>query len=229
MLAMSRVSSFLSCVLLAILFVCQSTLAQEAEQQSSTTLSVYHQKDGQYIKRGEIVGLPGYPEYIPTNNEIVEFKSNKDAYYQIKLKDERTGNILLQSVRMCQMVASDWSDEFVLNLDENNQFYYFSYYAGSDYCEKDIKYPIVTKPFTTSIKVKTPIPGPKPLVGNFASQKKTQQTKSKKPTAKVNDEIPDEKEIEEKSFFQKYWYLILGGAFMLMTMGGAPEQAGTRR
>lgn len=66
----------------------------------STTLSVYHQKDGQYIKRGEIVGLPGYPEYIPTNNEIVEFKSNKDVYYQIKLKDERTGNILLQSVRM---------------------------------------------------------------------------------------------------------------------------------
>lgn len=61
---------------------------------------MYHQKNGQYIKRGEIVGLPGYPEYIPTNNEIVEFKSNKDTYYQIKLKDERTGNVLLQSVRM---------------------------------------------------------------------------------------------------------------------------------
>lgn len=37
------------------------------------------------------------------------------------------------------MVASNWSDEFVLNLDENNQFYYFSYYAGSDYCEQNIK------------------------------------------------------------------------------------------
>lgn len=70
------------------------------DKKLSTKLLVYHQKDGQYIKRGEIVGLPGYPEYIPTDNEIVEFKSKKDAYYQIKLKDERTGNVLLQSVRM---------------------------------------------------------------------------------------------------------------------------------
>ncbi|CEP11619.1 hypothetical protein [Parasitella parasitica] len=201
-------------MLLAILFICQLALAQEESEQ--------------YIKRGEIVGLPGLPEYIPSNNEIVEFKSKKDEYYQIKLKDERTGNVLLQSVKMCQMVASNWSDEFVLNLDENNQFYYFSYYASSNYCPQDIEYPIFTKPFTTLINIKTPILGPKPLIGNFASQKKTQST-SKKPTVKVNDEIPDDKEIEEKSFFQKYWYLILGGVLMLMTMGSAPEEPGARR
>lgn len=69
---------------------------------------------------------------------------------------------------------------------------------------------------------------PRPLIGNFAAQKKA-QPKSKKPTVKVNDEIPDDKEIEEKSFFQKYWYLILGGVLMLMTMGGAPEEGGARR
>ncbi|KAI8643156.1 hypothetical protein BD408DRAFT_415358 [Parasitella parasitica] len=226
---MSRLSLLTVSMLLAILFVCQLALAQQEEsEQPSTTLIVYHQKDGHYIKRGEIVGLPGLAEYIPSSNEFVEFKSKKDEYYQIKLKDERTGNVFLQSVKMCQMVASNWGDEFVLNLDENNQFYYFSYYASSDNCPQDIEYPIVTKPFTTVIKVKTPTPGPKPLIGNFASQKKTQPT-SKKPAVKVNDEIPDDNEIEEKSFFQKYWYLILAGALMLMTMGSASEEPGTRR
>jgi hypothetical protein len=37
------------------------------------------------------------------------------------------------------MVASDWSDEFTLHLDEDHQFYYYSYYAGSDYCPQDIE------------------------------------------------------------------------------------------
>jgi hypothetical protein len=65
-----------------------------------------------------------------------------------------------------------------------------------------------------------PASAPKPLIGNFATQKT--QTTSKKPSVQVNDEIPDEKEIEEKSFFQKYWYLIIGGAVLLMTLGGPP-------
>jgi hypothetical protein len=63
----------------------------------------------------------------------------------------------------------------------------------------------------------------RPLVGNFAAQKKA-QPKSKKPVATVNDEVPDNKEIEEKSFFQKYWYLILGGVMLLMSAGGAPPE-----
>jgi hypothetical protein len=63
-------------------------------------LIVYHQKDGNYIKRGEIVGLPGVAEYIPADNEIVDFKSSKEPLYQIKVKDERTGKIIMSSVRM---------------------------------------------------------------------------------------------------------------------------------
>ena len=54
--------------------------------------------DGEYIKRGEIVGLPGVPEYIPTDNEVVDYKT--EEFYQIKVKDERTGKIILSSVRM---------------------------------------------------------------------------------------------------------------------------------
>lgn len=34
------------------------------------------------------------------------------------------------------MVASNWHDEFILNLDEDNQFYYFSYYPESNYCQE---------------------------------------------------------------------------------------------
>lgn len=62
-------------------------------------------------------------------------------------------------------------------------------------------------------------------MGNFGTQKKA-QPKSKKPVAQVNDEVPDDKEIEEKSFFQKYWYLILGAVMLLMSAGGAPPEGG---
>lgn len=60
---------------------------------------MFHQKNGEYIKRGEIIGLPGVPEYIPASNEIVEF-SSKDDFYQIKVRDERTGKVVLSSVKM---------------------------------------------------------------------------------------------------------------------------------
>ncbi|OBZ91872.1 ER membrane protein complex subunit 10 [Choanephora cucurbitarum] len=195
--------------------------------QASTVLTVYHQKDGQFIKRGEIVGLPGVPEYVPLQNEIVDFKSKRDSFYEIKVRDESTGKIYLQSTKMCQMVASDWHDEFTLHLDENNQFYHFDYYSTSSICPA-IDYPVTTKPFSTTVHVAKSVPAPKPLLGHFASQQ--QKTQSKKPVVKVNDEIPQNKEIEEKSFFQKYWYLILAaGMFLMSASGGPPPEAPARR
>lgn len=59
------------------------------------------------------------------------------------------------------------------------------------------------------------------MLGNFGAQK----AKSTKTTAAVNDEVPDAKEIEEKTFFQKYWYVLLGGAFLIMSIGSGPEPA----
>lgn len=32
------------------------------------------------------------------------------------------------------MVTSDWNDEFILHLDENNKFYHVDYYATEDEC-----------------------------------------------------------------------------------------------
>ncbi|KAG2213853.1 hypothetical protein INT47_001122, partial [Mucor saturninus] len=180
-----------------------------------TKLTIYHQKDGEYIKRGDIVGLPGVPTYIPSDNEIVHFNAAKDPFYQIKVKDERTGNVFLSSVKMCQMVGSEWHDEITLHLDENNHFYYLSYYPESNYCVSS-KSDITTQPFNTTVNVVTPVTGPKPLLGNFMS--KQSPPKTKKATVSINDEIPENKEIEEKTFFQKYWYMIIGGAFLLMSM-----------
>ncbi|KAI7906650.1 uncharacterized protein BX663DRAFT_497190 [Cokeromyces recurvatus] len=230
----SLIIKFFNFLVITLLLVSHITTAQkeeikEQEAITNTNLTVYHQKDGQYIKRGIIVGLPGVPEYHPTKNEIVDFQ--KGSFYQIKVKDERTGKIYIQSVKMCQMVDSDWNDEFILHLDENNIFYHVDYYASSNDCsEETIKYPITTKPFTSVIRVVQPIAGPKPLIGHFggsASQHKKTQSKSKKPTAVINDEIPEHTEIEEKSFFQKYWYLILAGMFLLTSLAGSapPEDS----
>lgn len=62
----------------------------------------------------------------------------------------------------------------------------------------------------------------RPLIGNFGSQKKA-LPKAKKVDTAVNDQVPDEKEIEEKTFFQKYWMYILAGGFFLMNVAAAPE------
>ncbi|KAG1439981.1 hypothetical protein G6F56_012089 [Rhizopus delemar] len=137
--------------LLAI--VCQTSLAQE---ETLSRLSIYHSKQGNFIKRGEIVGLPATPQYVPSDNELVDFRNPKEMFYQIKVKDETTGNIHVSSVKLCQMVASEWNDEFILHLDENNEFYHFDYYSTANDCEDKVKFPVSTKPFTTSIKVVKP-------------------------------------------------------------------------
>lgn len=38
------------------------------------------------------------------------------------------------------MVGSDWHDEFTLHLDEDNQFYYLSYYPESNYCVSEVRF-----------------------------------------------------------------------------------------
>ncbi|KAI8981958.1 hypothetical protein BDF20DRAFT_864306 [Mycotypha africana] len=192
-------------------------------ESQSNVLSIYHKKDGAFIKRGIITGLPGVPQYEPTEHEIVKF-DQRDPFYQIKLKDERTGHVILQSAKMCQMVASEWKDHFIINLDENNNFYHYSYYPATSDCPTDISYPVVTNAFNTSVTVMSPEYGPKPLLGHFAAEQPKQ--KSKKSTAKINDGIVNENEIvEEKSFFQKYWYLILGAVLLMLTNNMAPEPA----
>lgn len=74
------------------------------------------------------------------------------------------------------------------------------------------------------------------MLGNFAS--KQSPPKTNKAKAAINDQIPDTKEIEEKTFFQKYWYMILGAGFLFMSMaageppgppGTAPASAGSTR
>lgn len=37
------------------------------------------------------------------------------------------------------MVASDWNDEFILHLDENNDFYHLDYYSTAKDCEEKVK------------------------------------------------------------------------------------------
>lgn len=64
----------------------------------------------------------------------------------------------------------------------------------------------------------------RPLLGNFASKQPVPKTN--KASAPINDEIPETKEIEEKTFFQKYWYMILGAGFLFLSMAaGEPPAA----
>ncbi|KAI8993710.1 hypothetical protein BDB01DRAFT_341117 [Pilobolus umbonatus] len=210
---------YLQYFLLTLFIHCQLCNAEEQvhNTEGQDALSIYHLKDGLYVKRGEITGLHGIPEYVPAKTEIVDFKDAKDPFYHVKIKNERTGDITLSSVKVCQLISSEWRDQFTLHLNEDNEYYYFDYYSASDDCAETIQWPVTNKPFTSYIRVVKPAQGPKPKSGNFASQKKT------KPSVQVNDEIPSD-EVEEKSFYQKYWLYILGAVMLLITMNGpAPE------
>ncbi|KAI9255561.1 hypothetical protein BY458DRAFT_519984 [Sporodiniella umbellata] len=191
----------------------QLGLAQETGR-----LSIFHSKDGNFIKRGEIVGLPSSPRYVPSENEVVQFRNPKEVFYQIKVKDESNGNIHLSSVKLCQLLASEWNDEFILHLDEQQAFYHLDYYSTSLDCEEKVKFPLSTQPFTTRIQVRQPTKSEKPFLGNFESQAKKQN--SQKPKVEIHDQSPEMKEIEEKSFFQKHWAYLLFGVLILLTMGG---------
>ncbi|CAO3702958.1 unnamed protein product [Rhizopus stolonifer] len=216
-------------------------------------LSIYHSKQGNFIKRGEIVGLPATPQYVPSDNELVDFKNPKEMFYQIKVKDETTGNIHVSSVKLCQMVASEWNDEFICIWMKTMNFIIsiiiqrlmivktkssgrvmeltilvsriyktiYNQYKGGQ-TQQEFK---STRLMKERFKQKS-----RPLLGNFESQAKKQQN-TQKPTVNVNNQAPEMKELEEKSFFQKYWAYILFGVMMLLTMGGDNSQAAppTRR
>ncbi|KAI8374617.1 uncharacterized protein BYT42DRAFT_577027 [Radiomyces spectabilis] len=209
---------------LCIVLIIQLVYAEEAKP-SENKLSVFQQRGGNYIKRGEIVDIPHAPKYVATLADAVEPVENPDDLYKVKIRDERTQKIMMTSIKFCQLIGSNWEDEFQLHLDANNEVYHVDYFAG-DVCEKTNKTP--SKPFSTKVTVAGVAKAPTPEL-NQATTKKQSTTSTRRPAKNLQEGI---EEVEaEKTFFQKYWYILIGVAFVLLSSGGPPasDQAPARR
>ncbi|KAI9320598.1 hypothetical protein BX666DRAFT_1875227 [Dichotomocladium elegans] len=204
----------------AVLFALIATvLAAQSNENASHTettpdqpkikLSVYHNDDGTYKKRGEITGTYSSLTYTSTvQDEGIAINS---PLYQVKIRDEATDRIILSSVKTCQLVAGGWADVFSIHLDDNNQVYHVDYYSQNDAC----------------VDVKRPAFGAKPVLGVNSKQKTAQKPASSPVDTKgVMEEAPVE---EEKTFFQKYWYLILAGGLILVNNLSPPTDQPQQR
>ncbi|KAI7848743.1 hypothetical protein BDC45DRAFT_522645 [Circinella umbellata] len=209
---MMRVSYFFS-VLVALSFIgiaiateAIATTTNDNNNNNEIKLHVYHKQGADYKKRGEIVGLPQTPSYIATTQDnTIELNS---PLYQIKIRDETTDRVILSSVKACQLVNSDWNDEFRIHLDDEKRVYHVDYYAEGDTCESNIELPYKGESkFVSKVFIERPALGPKPFLGQHGSSKSSQpQTQAKQQGGGGKENSEDEMPIEEeKTFFQKYW------------------------
>ncbi|KAF9111615.1 ER membrane protein complex subunit 10 [Mortierella sp. AM989] len=145
--------------------------------------------------------------------EDVELKTpGSYAFYQIKLKDEKSGWEAMSSVKSCLLIASDFKEKITLHLDQDRQLFAFDYYTSASKCEDDHKKEYSLKSLDqfkiVKIDLATPGAGPKALYTRA-------QAIRVDPTGKPE---------VEKTFFQKYWMYIVPVVLMALFTGGEPEK-----
>ncbi|KAH8552167.1 hypothetical protein BGW37DRAFT_519702 [Umbelopsis sp. PMI_123] len=220
--------------LFIILLLCAVCFTQAQDEKTSSTkpkLLVYHKltPKGDFIKRGEIVydSRKSGAAYTHTNPEQFSLDiSSPNALYQVKVVDEASQDIVLSSVKSCQLAASGFRDQFIVHVNESGDFTHVDYYSIVSDCFEGA--PTESSEFTTSVEVVRPNRPIRPTLGKLTAVSQ----KSQQPAAAEEGSEADKPE-EEKTFFQKYWYVLLGVAVMVLTSASqeppATQGQGARR
>ncbi|CAO3664197.1 unnamed protein product [Umbelopsis ramanniana] len=177
-------------------------------------LIVYHKltPKGDFIKRGEIVYGSEHNGAVYTHtsrDEISLDTSSPHALYQVKVVDEATKDIVLSTIKLCQLAASGFNDQFIVHVSESGDFTHVDYYSTVSHCFEGA--PTKSSEFTTSVEVVRPDQPIRPALGKLSA------TGQKSPQAAKSDKGEADAPEEEKSFFQKYWYILLGVMVMVIT------------
>ncbi|KAI9281251.1 hypothetical protein BC943DRAFT_330019 [Umbelopsis sp. AD052] len=199
------------------LLLCTACFAHAQDEKPSNAKSkliVYHKltPKGDFIKRGEIVygSELDSPSYTHTSRDEISLDtSSPHALYQVKVVDEATKDIVLSSIKLCQLAASGFNDQFIVHVSENGDFTHVDYYSTVSDCFEGA--PTKSSEFTSTVEVVRPDQPSRPALGKLSGsgQKSPQTAKS------VEGEA--DKPEEEKTFFQKYWYILLGVMVMIIT------------
>ncbi|XP_074552784.1 ER membrane protein complex subunit 10 isoform X2 [Halichoeres trimaculatus] len=189
-------------------FRVRGALLLKAGREPSVSLSQNQLSEDDRIKLKEVAAVDGlYRIRVPR----VFLQADRQT-------DRQMEGYLTAFVRACAMVESHLSDVITLHTDVSGYLIGISIVTLPGACRgTEVEDEVDLEVFNTTLSIMAPVNAPGPETALFLERMEQEsEKKGKNPQ-------------EQKSFFAKYWYLILGGAIFLMVTNSAQPPAGGGR
>ncbi|XP_008294677.1 ER membrane protein complex subunit 10-like isoform X2 [Stegastes partitus] len=189
-------------------FRVRGALVLKAGREPSVSLSQNQLSEEDRTKLKEVAAVDGlYRIRVPR----VFLQADRQTERQME-------GYLTAFVRACAMVESHLSDVITIHTDVSGYLIGVSIVTLPGACRgTEVEDEVDLEVFNTTLSIMAPVNAPGPETALFLERMEQEsEKKGKNPQ-------------EQKSFFAKYWYLILGGAIFLMVSNSAQPPAGGGR